>query len=193
MLNKNVNFYYQRPILYLENIDASIEFIKSQTTNSVSFTIKIKNDQNPIPIGQIGFYYIDQTCKEIGIFYYIGENFQKKGYAKEASCPLIRHLFENLPCTKFIKIDFIENNIGSQKIGDAICEDILKYHPSYLLGKLLPFVDYYTMVDEPKDGKVVYHFEGFDRQYQVTYPDKFFNNQKYFEKTSNGVFIMKDE
>ena len=49
------------------------------------------------------------------------------------------------------------------------------------------------MVDEPKDGKVVYHFKDIERQYQFTYPEKFFNNQKYCEQTSNGVFIMKDE
>ena len=46
MMNKNVNYQYQRPILYLDDLDKSIEFIKSQSTNSVSFTIKLKNDGN---------------------------------------------------------------------------------------------------------------------------------------------------
>ena len=193
MFNKNVNIDYQRPTLYLNNINDSIEFIKSQSNNSVSFTIKLKNDGNPIIMGQIGFYYVDLTCKEIGIFYYIGENFQKKGYAGEAAIPLIGHLFDNLPCTKFIKIDYNENNIGSKKIADKICADILKNHPSYHLGNLFPFVDKYTMVGEPKDGKVNYYFEGFDRQCNVSYPENFFNGQKYFEKKSNGVFIMKED
>ena len=49
------------------------------------------------------------------------------------------------------------------------------------------------MVGETKDGKVNYYFEGFDRKYQVTYPDKYFNNQKYFERVSSGVFIMKED
>ena len=193
MFNKNINCHYQRPIIYLGNLSDSIQFIRSQSINTVSFTIKLKNSGNPIIMGQIGYYYVDNTYKEIGIFYYIGENFQKKGYAGEAACPLIRHLFENLPCSKFLKIDYISTNLGSKKIADKICSDILKYHPTYHMGKLFPFVDKYTMVGEPKDGKVVYYFEGFDRQYQVTYPDNFFNNQKYFEMISHGVFIMKED
>ena len=192
MLNKNVNFQYQRPILYLDDINKSVEFIKSQSTNSVSFTIKLKNNGSPIPMGQIGFFYTDPSSKEIAIFYYIGEEFQRKGYAGEAACPLIRHLFENLPCSKLIKIDYAENNLGSKKIGDKIQEDILKYHPGYLYGKLIPFSDKYTMVGEPKDGKVTYLFEGYDRTCQSTYPDNFFGNQKYFEIKSVGIFLMKD-
>ena len=193
MMNKNVNYQYQRPILYLDDLDKSIEFIKSQSTNSVSFTIKLKNDGNEIPMGQIGFFYTDTSCKEIAIFYYIGEEFQRKGFAGEAACPLIRHLFENLPCTNFIKIDYTEDNLGSKKIGDKICEDILKYHPRYHYGKLIPFIDKYTMVGEPKDGQVTYLFEGYDRTYQSTYPDNFFENQKYFEIKSNGIFLMKED
>ena len=78
IIKKNVNLYFQRPIVYLENLDKAVEYIKSQTINSVSFTIKIKNNGNPIPIGQVAFFYMDNTCKEIAIFYYIGEDFQKK-------------------------------------------------------------------------------------------------------------------
>ena len=193
MLNKNVNFYYQRPILYLENIDKSLEFIKSQSMNSCSFTIKIKNNGNPIPIGLIGFFYVDYTCKEISIYYFIGEDYQKKGYAGEAACPLIRHIFENLPCSKFIHIDYEDKNVGSKKIADKVINDILKYHPHYHWGKLKPFIDKYTMVGEPKDGKVVYSFEAYDRQCQVTYPNNYLNNQKYFEVKSTGVFLMKED
>lgn len=191
MLNRNINYYYQRPILYLENINQSIEFIKSQVTNSCSFTIKLKNNGNPIVIGQIGFFYTDKTCREIAIYYYIGEEFQKKGYAGEAACPLIRHLFENLPCSTFMKIDYQKDNLGSKKIADKIVNDILKYHPSYEVGKLIPFIDTYNMIGEPYLGKVTYHFEGYDNIYNVTYPDNFFGNQKYFEVISHGVFIMK--
>ena len=54
---------------------------KNRTTK---YLLKLKNSRNPIIMGQIGFYYVDQACKEIGVFYYIGENFQKKGYAGEA-------------------------------------------------------------------------------------------------------------
>ena len=193
MLDTHNNSDYQRPSLYLNDINDSFKFIKTQSMNSVSFTIKLKNNGNPIPMGQIGFFYVDQTCKEIAIFYFIGENFQQKGYAGEAAIPLIRHLFENLPITKFIKIDYNEKNIGSKKIADKICEDIIKYHPTYHLGKLFPFVDKYTMVGEPKNGKATYIFEGFDRKQQVTYPENFFNGEKYFEKVSNGVFIMKED
>ena len=193
MLNKNVNFYYQRPIVYLENVTQSVEYVKSQTTHSCSFTIKKKNNGNPIPIGQIGFYFLDQSCKEISVFYYIGEEYQKKGYAGEAACPLIRHLFENLPCTKFIHIDYVGNNIGSKKLADKIINDILKYHPKYHWGKLKPFVDEYTMVGEPKDFKVVYHFNAYDRQMDVTYPSFFLNNKKVYEVESKGVFLMKED
>ena len=193
IFNKNINYYYQRPILYLENIEKAKEFVISQTTNSVSFTIKQKkDDEKAIPMGQIGFYYVDRTCKEIGVFYYIGEDFQKKGYAGEAACPLIRHLFENLPCTNFIKIDWQEDNIGSKKIAEKIMEEILKYHPTYHYGKLMPFTDKYNLVGEPSNGTVKYFFEGYDRQYEVPYPENFFD-KKNFEVTSNGLFLMKEE
>ena len=193
IIKKNVNLYFQRPIVYLENLDKAVEYIKSQTINSVSFTIKIKNNGNPIPIGQVAFFYMDNTCKEIAIFYYIGEDFQKKGYAGEACIPLIRHLFESLPFTRFIHIDYEVSNLGSQKISEKIINDILKYHPKYHYGKLKPFVDKYTMVGEPKDGKVTYFFEGYDRQVQVTYPDNYFDNKKYFEVKSKGDFLMKED
>ena len=193
MLDTHNNLDYQRPSLFLNDINDSFKFIKNQSMNSVSFTIKLKSNGNPIPMGQIGFYYVDYTCKEIAIFYFIGEKFQQRGYAGEAAIPLIRHLFENLPITKFIKIDYNEKNIGSKKIADKICEDIIKYHPTYHLGKLFPFVDKYTMIGEPINGKATYYFEGFDRKQQVTYPENFFNGEKYFEKVSNGVFIMKED
>ena len=195
MLNRNVNFYYQRPIVYLETMDQSCDFIRSQSTNTCSFTIKLKdnNSRYPIIMGQIGFFYTDQTSREIAIFYYIGEEFQKKGYAGEAACPLIRHLFENLPRTKFLKIDYQQDNQGSRKIADKICDDIIKHHPKWEKGKLYPFEDTYTMVGEPKFGKVTYHFDGYDRKCDVTYPDGFFDNKKYFEVRSNGVFIVKED
>ena len=195
MLNRNVNYYYQRPIIYLETMDQSLAFVRSQTTNTVSFSIKLKdnNSKYPTVMGQIGFFYTDQSLKEIAIFYYIGEEYQRKGYAAEAACPLIRHLFESLPRTTFLKIDFQESNQGSRRIAEKICDDIIKYHPNWQKGKLYPFSDTYTMIGEPKFGKVIYHYVAYDRTYDVTYPDGFFDNKKYFEVTSNGFFIMKED
>jgi hypothetical protein len=58
MLNSNVNPYYQRPLIYLETMDQSCEFVRSQTTNTCSFSIKLKdnNSKYPIVMGQIGFF-----------------------------------------------------------------------------------------------------------------------------------------
>ena len=114
-------------------------------------------------------------------------------YATEAGCPLIRHLFESLPFTTFLKIDYQENNIGSRRIADKICDDIIKYHPKWQRGILHPFTDTYTMIGEPRFGQVTYHYEAYDRALNVTYPDGFFDNKKYFEVTSNGVFIVKED
>ena len=139
------------------------------------------------------FYTSPRTLKEIAVFYYIGEEYQRKGYAAEAACPLIRHLFENLPRTTFLKIDFQENNQGSRRIAEKICDDIIKYYPTWQKGKLYPFSDTYTMIGEPKFGKVIYHYVAYGRTYDVTYPDGFFDNKKYFEVTSNGFFIVKED
>ncbi len=191
LLNKNVNLYYQRPIIYLENLQKACEYVRAQNYNSVSFTIKLKNE-NLIQIGKIGFYYVDKTLKEIGIFYFIGEEYQKKGYASEAACPLIRHLFESLPMTTSLKIDFEYSNIGSRKIAQKICDDIMKYHPNYIMGELNPFVDKYTLKPQSEFlEKDKYFFEGFDRQIEVFYPKGYFNNAKYFEVLSNGYYITK--
>ena len=188
-LNKSVNFYYQRPVASLETIDQSYEFVKSQTQGTCSFSIKLKPDK--IIIGQIGFYYTDYTCKEIGIFYYIGEDYQKRGYAGEAACPLIRHLFESLTLTKKLKIDYQEDNFGSQKVAAKIRDDIMKHHPEYKDGELPPFIDKYTMIGETGNGKVVYYFDSFDRQSEQEYPIDFFHGLKYFEMKSKGIVIMK--
>ena len=190
ILNQKVNHYYNRPIIFLATLDKAKEYIKNQANNNVCFTIKLKD--NLIPIGLIGFYYADYTCNQIGVFYFIGEKYQKKGYASEAACPLIRHLFDNLPLTSVLKIDFEKSNIGSRKVAMKICDDIMKFHPNYIRGELTPFVDKYTLLPEPPIlGKVSYYFEGYDRQYSVLYPQNFFNGVKYFEVLSNGYFIKK--
>ena len=192
IFNKNVNFFFQRPIMYLETVPSAINYVRNHNNYTVSFTIKLKTNSTPIQIGQIGYYYVDYTCNEIGVFYFIGENYQKKGYASEAAVPLIRHLFESLPLTNILKIDFNENNIGSRKIALKICNDIMKYHPDYIFGDLVPFTDKYTLSDEPPVwGNVKYFFEGFDRKYYVLYPENFFNKAKYLELLSNGYFIKK--
>ena len=62
IFNKDINYYYQRPILNLENLEQAKEYVISQSTNSVSFTIKIKDKEKPIPIGQIGFHFRIAPC-----------------------------------------------------------------------------------------------------------------------------------
>ena len=193
IINKDVNFYYQRPILYLENLQKAYEYVKNHSLNSVNFVIKLKDNSNYIPIGQIGFYYVNNNCEEIGVFYYIDQKYQKKGYATEAACPLIKHLFENLPLTKTLKIDFNVENTSSRKLAQKIINDIKQSHPNYISGELEPFVDKYTSKPDPFDGKIrTYYFEGFDRQYNVTYPENFFNGVKKFEVLSNGYYIKKN-
>ena len=187
IMNKNINFYYSRPIIYLEDLECAKGYIKNQNENQVCFTIKLKTESNQkIIIGQIGFYFADKKCKEIGVFYFLGENYQKKGYATEAACPLIRHIFEKLTVTEKLKIDFNEKNIGSQKLAKKICDDIMKIHPNYIFGELQPFIDKYTLLNKPPPffGKVTYYFEGYDIKYKVLYPYNYFNNAKYFELKS---------
>ena len=192
IINKNVNYYYQRPIMYLKTLKDGIDYIRNHNNCSVVFTIKLKGYSYHIPIGQIGFYYADPSCKEIGIFYYIGENYQKKGYAAEAARPLIKHLFENLPLTTTLKIDFCDKNIASKKLALLICNDIMKDHPNYIFGELTPFIDKYTLINEPPiNGKVKYYFDGFDRKQYVMYQNYYFNNVKYFEVRSEGYYIIK--
>ena len=167
--NKKVNYQYQRPIMYLEDNKKAYEYIQRFSFSTICFTIKLKMDSNIIPIGQIGFYYVNHSVEEIGIFYYLGEEYQKKGYASEAAIPLVKHLFENLPLTKTLKIDFSFDNIASKKLALKICDDIMKCHPNYLFGELTPFTDKYTLLSEsPIDGKVQYLFEGYDGKYYVT-------------------------
>ena len=192
IMKKNVNYYYQRPIMHLENLDSAINYMRNHCYNTVSFTIKLKAIPNPIPIGQIGFYYTDRTYRDIGIFYFIGDTFQKKGYAAEAACPLIKHLFEILPMTQTLKIDFCDQNIASRKVALLICNDIMKAHPNYIFGELTPFIDKYTLIEgRPFWGKVKYYFDGYDTKKFVDYPNYFFNNTKYFEVRSEGFYITK--
>ena len=192
IMNRKVNHQYQRPIMYLEDFQKAYEYIKNHSFYTICFTIKLKTEPNIIPIGQIGFYYVNYSCQEIGIFYYLGEEYQKKGYASEAAIPLVKHLFENLPLTNTLKIDFAYDNISSQKLALKICNDIKKSYPNYEFGDLKPFTDKYTLLPQPPvEGKVQYLFEGYDRKYYVTYPENYFNHDTYFEIKSNGYYIKK--
>ena len=196
IINKKVNFQYQRPIMYLEDFQKAKEYVQNHARYAICFTIKLKaNPENPdknIPIGQIGYYYVNFSLEEIGIFYYLGEEYQKKGYASEAACPLVNHLFENLPFTTTLKIDFVSDNLSSKKLAKKICNDIMKAHPNYEFGELKPFTDKYTLKSQFSiDGKVQYFFESYDRKCYVTYPEDYFNHDKYFEVVSNGYYIKK--
>ena len=83
------------------------------------------------------------------------------------------------------------HRLGSRKIALKIINDIKQSHPDYIFGELEPFVDKYTKKLPPFNGKIEYSFEGFDRKYNVTYPENFFNGVNYFEVLSNGYYVKK--
>ena len=97
------------------------------------WTVCLKEDPSCI-IGRCGLQPIADDNSPLGrieLGYLIDERWRGQGYASEAACPLIRHLFENLPLTMTLKIDFEVSNQGSRKIAQKICDDIMKYHPTY--------------------------------------------------------------
>lgn len=89
------------------------------------FTIRIKDSNKAI--GQFAF----STFEDIMLIYYwIGLEFQGKGYASEAIIELSNHIFKNSPQEKFI-ISLHKNNIKSCKLANKIINYMLKENPNW--------------------------------------------------------------
>lgn len=97
-----------------------VEFLDKMHT--ATFVLRLKENQKPI--GTLGFSFVNVENKGrvINISYWLGKEFHKKGYAKEAIPPIVNEIFNNIGNFKFY-IDFKTQNIASKKLAN----DIIQY------------------------------------------------------------------
>ena len=77
----------------------------------IAYTICLKNNEEII--GAVGCSYYEDL-KQVGITYFIGQTYRKKGYAFEAVQAYIKYFFTHYPIKKLIA-NVREENIASWK------------------------------------------------------------------------------
>ena len=99
-----------------------VEFL--DRVHTATFVLRLKDSK--IPIGMLGFSFANMAKdRVINISYWLGKEYQNKGYAKEAIPMIVNEVFKNIGNFKFY-IDFKTQNIASKKLADCIIEYITK-------------------------------------------------------------------
>lgn len=188
LFSNNNMYYYIKPVLCFDTPEKIKNHFIYQNQTSYDYSIKLKS-KNKLIIGQIGFYFSGKNYEEMSVFYYIGEMFQKQGYATEAAVPFVRELFERLSGAKILKMDYNDSNEASKKVAAKICDDILKIHPDYKKTPMDPSVDTYTFAyNDTNSNKDVYYYKNNEKQEYVAYPKGYLRKT---EETNTGVIIYK--
>lgn len=102
-----------------------VEFL--DRVHTATFILRLKDSKKPI--GTLGFSFVDMAKdRVINISYWLGKEYQNKGYAKEAIPMVVNEAFKNIGNFKFY-IDFRTQNVASRKLADSIIEYIAQNNP----------------------------------------------------------------
>ena len=114
LTSKTLRFYKVNDArLFIERLDKAY---------IVTFILRLKDTK--VPIGMLGFTFMPTAAgKVINISYWLGKEYQKKGYAKEAIPKIVAEVFDNIKNLK-LYIDFRKPNIASKRIADHIADYI---------------------------------------------------------------------
>ena len=128
LLNEKVSMYLNEHISKIPTIEAAKSFLLSILSYyNIVFTIKTK-EHNQI-IGQTGFIGINF---ELSIYFWLGTEYQGKGYASEATVELSYNIFTKFNYRTF-SVSFFTNNIASRKVAYKICEVMLNRNPKWIV------------------------------------------------------------
>lgn len=98
---------------YVENLDR---------VHTATFALRLKDSKKTI--GILGFSFQNMgKGRVINISYWLGKEYQNKGYAKECIPMIVNEAFNNIGTLKFY-IDFRTKNIAAKKLADSIIEYI---------------------------------------------------------------------
>lgn len=135
----------------------------------ISFTIRIKGDRTVI--GQFGFSIFEDL---IYLFYWLGLNFQGKGYASESLIELSNKIFKkSKQQTKFI-ISLHKDNLKSRKLADKIVKFMLNDNPGWTLFERDDGMEEYEVFSIDEN---FVHLKNDSDEYRIvyksTFPDEF--------------------
>lgn len=105
--------------------DAKPFFMKHLFNDLTVYTIRIK--ENNEAIGQYGYYQNDEM---LAVFYWLGSEFQGKGYASEATIEFSNYIFQKSPKPKFV-ISLHDDNLKSRKLAQKIIDYMIKENPEW--------------------------------------------------------------
>lgn len=89
-----------------------------------AFAVRLKDSKEPI--GVLGYNISTENSKFLlNIDYFIGKNYQQKGYAKEAAVALTNHIFQNISEGIFLADIHILNK-ASRKVAKHTIDAIIK-------------------------------------------------------------------
>lgn len=110
------------------NVDHAKHYVEFlDRVHTATFILRLKDSKKPI--GMLGFAFTDMAKdRVINISYWIGKEYQNKGYAKEAIPMVVNEAFKHIGNFKFY-IDFRTQNVASRKLADSIIEYIAKNNP----------------------------------------------------------------
>lgn len=123
VIDKEVSYTIDEFPFMFRTIKAAREFVASLENG---FTIRMK-DTNVI-IGQFGYQLSDG---DIYMFYWIGSEYQNKGFASEAAIEFSNDYFEKSKSDKF-NIEFSPLNVSSAKLAHKIIQFMLQKHPDWI-------------------------------------------------------------
>lgn len=110
-----------------KNLEDAISYVKqSLEYNTIKFTVRIKEDSTVI--GNIGFY-VNPKEKQIYLGYYLGKEYQGKGYAFESVSALTKKIIDSIDfggLTILYKTKNIPSEKLAKKVVNFITEDTVR-------------------------------------------------------------------
>ena len=187
LMDKDVYYYFDTPRLNLITKNEYINYLKSIAHCALYFCIIKLKESNKI-IGMLD-YYIDQS-NYFGLGYFIGKEFQKKGYATEACIPLTNLIFENLD-QKTMSLTFKEKNLASKKLAIKIVNYINSIHKNWKWNYLPSEICFYKFIKEEGN---FYYFETSYKNFkeEKKYLKEVIEKKEDFEEKEIGVILYKN-
>lgn len=127
----NVSKYMMSIPLQLYSEKQAEDFLKQNILERYAKPYTIKLKESGKIIGQIAYLVVGSGCLELT--YWLGEDYQGKGYASEAIIDLSDCIFSRAHNLNSLKIEFMKENVASKKLATKIVSNLINSNPSYEL------------------------------------------------------------
>ena len=128
---KFASFEHAKAFTAYRRVTSNLKFIARTTKDPKeillgehAFVVRLKDSKEPI--GVLGYNISTEDSKFLlDINYFIGKDYQQKGYAKEAAAALTNHIFQNISEGIFLADIYIRNK-SSRRVAKHTIDAIIK-------------------------------------------------------------------